>query len=103
MLSSKRSARLHDLVTSHEPHSPLLDALRSITHHTHDDSAEQDNCDGVNVIINSVFDSGIGYRNKEFYVLILLYADDGMARLWAEDMIGVVVGRSSREIWVKYK
>ena len=31
----------------------------------------------VNVIINSILDSGMGYRDEEFYVPALFYADDG--------------------------
>ena len=54
----------------------------------------------VNVIINCILDSGIGYREEEFYVPALFYADDGLllARSCAEaeSMIGVVVGVARR-------
>lgn len=54
----------------------------------------------MNVIINSVLDSGIGYRNEEFYVPVLLYADYelSLARSCteAEDMIRVVVRMAER-------
>ena len=54
----------------------------------------------VNVIITGILDSGMGYRDEEFYVLALFYADYVLllARLCveAESMIGVVVGVTVR-------
>ena len=54
----------------------------------------------VNIIINSILDSGMGYRDEEFYVPEMFYADDGLllARscVEAESMIGVVVRVAGR-------
>ena len=32
----------------------------------------------VNIIIYGILDSGMGYRDEEFYVPALFYADDGL-------------------------
>ena len=49
----------------------------------------------VNIIINSIIESKLGYRDKEFYIPVLFYADDGLllARSCedAEEMIRMVV------------
>ena len=35
-------------------------------------------CDGVNIIINSIVESRMGYRDDDFYVPVLFCADDGL-------------------------
>ena len=61
----------------------------------------------VNIIINSIVESRMGYRDDDFYVPVLFYADDGLllARSCgeAEDMIEMVIPRGSRRMWVEYK
>ena len=49
----------------------------------------------VNIVINSIVESKLGYRDEEFYIPVLFYADDGLllARFCeeAEEMIRMVV------------
>ena len=49
----------------------------------------------VNIVINSIVESKLGYRDEEFYIQVLFYADDGLllARSCkeAEEMIRMVV------------
>ena len=49
----------------------------------------------VNIIINNIVGSGLGYKDDDFYVPVLFYADDGLllARSYeeAEEMIQMVV------------
>ena len=49
----------------------------------------------VNIIINSIVESRMGYRDDDFYVPVLFYADDGLLLTRscgeAEDMIKMVV------------
>ena len=40
----------------------------------------------INIIINSIVESRMGYRDDDFYVPVLFYADDGLlARSCGED------------------
>ena len=41
----------------------------------------------VNIVINSIIESKLGYRDEEFYIPVLFYADDGLllARSCEED------------------
>ena len=32
----------------------------------------------VNIVINSIVESKLGYRDEEFYIPVLFYADDGL-------------------------
>ena len=32
----------------------------------------------VNIVINSIIESKLGYRDEEFYIPVLFYADDGL-------------------------
>ena len=32
----------------------------------------------VNIVINSIIKSKLGYRDEEFYIPVLFYADDGL-------------------------
>ena len=32
----------------------------------------------VNIVINSIVESGLGYGDEKFYVPVLFYADDGV-------------------------
>ena len=62
----------------------------------------------VNIIINSIVESKMGYRDDDLYVPVLFYADDVLllARSCgeAEDMIQMVIEhRGSRRVWVEYK
>ena len=52
----------------------------------------------------------MGYRDDDFYVPVLFYADDGLDGLLLarscgepEDMIEMVIPRGSRRVWVEYK
>ena len=49
----------------------------------------------VNIVINSIVESKLGYRDEEFYIPVLFYADDGLllARSCeeAEEMIRMIV------------
>ena len=49
----------------------------------------------VNIVINSIIESKLGYRDEKFYIPVLFYADDGLlpARSCeeAEEMIRMVV------------
>ena len=52
----------------------------------------------VNMVINSIVESGLGYRDEKFYVPVLFYADDGLLLAGssgeAEEMIRVVAEAS---------
>ena len=49
----------------------------------------------VNIVINNIIDSKLGYWDEEFYIPVLFYADDGLLLALsceeAEEMIRMVV------------